>query len=260
MQCASAFPAARNADFRPRKPRFEQLSVPVGLDPEAELSTIKLEAPDVTYAGPRGIRDGRELLSVLQQSLGSPGTVLDLGCGPRDQADPVLSLGHRYVGIDYSNPNADLLADAHSLPFRSGSFDFVLSFAVLEHLHNPFLALNEIRRVLKPGGIMCGTVSLGEPFHGSFLHHSAWGVVSVCRANHFEIMRLWPTQDTLKALSTMGRYPRVIRVLLKMLDRIHSGMPFLAPRKMRWPQREKYIDRLHRAASIGFVIRRPTEP
>jgi SAM-dependent methyltransferase len=232
------------------------MELPLGFDLEPRLSGVELDPPRITYTGPRGQRDGTELLSVLQQTLPQPGRVLDLGCGPRDQAIPIMSLGHQYVGVDYSGDAADLLADAHALPFGSASFDFVFSYAVLEHLHNPFLALAEIGRVLKPGGTMCGTVSLGEPFHNSFFHHSVWGMMSLCAANRFEVLRLWPCWDTLGGLAEMGRYSKLVKLGLRMLDALNTHAPFLTPRKMRWPARERALDRLHRAASIGFVIRR----
>lgn len=255
VTCAIERPLKANANLLPRKPRSRHVEFPLNFDPEPYLSRLDFERPEATYVGPLGLRDGTELLSVLQQSLSSAGRVLDLGCGPKDQATPVTSLGHEYVGVDYANPAADLLADAHQLPFQTASFDFIFSYTVLEHLHNPFLALQEISRVLKPGGIMCGTVSQGEPFHNSFFHHTAWGVISVCAANQFEVIRIWPCWDTLDGLASMGRYSKLIRLGLRCLGAANARMPFLSPRKMRWPEREKALDRLHRAASIGFVIK-----
>ena len=253
--CAVERSLRPNADFFPRKPKMRTVEMPTHFDLEPRLSRVALDRPKLTYSGPRGNRDGSELLSVLSQTLAHPGKVLDLGCGPRDQAIPIMSLGHQYVGVDYSNAAADILADAHSLPFLPGSFDFVFSYAVLEHLHNPFLALKEIGRVLKPGGIMCGTVSQGEPFHNSFFHHTVWGLMSLCAATQFEVLRLWPCWDTLDGLADMGRYSRVVKLGLRCLGALNARLPFLTPRKMRWPERDKALDRLHRAASIGFVIK-----
>ena len=44
-------------------------------------------------------------------------------------------------------------ASAEALPFASGSFDGAWSIAVLEHVPNPERALDELGRVLKPGGV-----------------------------------------------------------------------------------------------------------
>ena len=45
-------------------------------------------------------------------------------------------------------------ADGTKLPFPSGSFDLVLSHAVIEHVAAPDEYLHEARRVLKPGGFL----------------------------------------------------------------------------------------------------------
>lgn len=229
-------------DLRLGKQQKVSLELPQVFDPERELAKVEFGRPRVTYQGPVGIRDSTELLSVLQECLGEPGRVLDLGCGPRDQAEGVESLGHQYVGIDMVSIGSDILADAHALPFANASFDYVLSYAVLEHLHNPFLALLEIKRVLKPGCVFVGTVSQGEPFHNSFFHHTTWGVLSLVCATGMELLRLWPCWDTLTGLAEMGRYPRVLRHAIRAIDRVHRRFSFLAPRKMRWSTEEKLID------------------
>ena len=226
----------------------------VTLGANVDLADILIERPKVTYDGPPAERDSSELFSAAAQWIVPGARLLDLGCGPRDQAAPAEHLGASYVGIDYSSDRADLLADGHAIPFRDATFDVVLSYAVLEHLYHPFLALQEVARVLRPGGVFVGTVSQGEPFHDSFFHHTAWGLLSVLRPAELRPLRLWSSHDTLHALSTMGRYPRALRLLIEAIHRIGNAAPFLAPRKFfRWSPRERAIDELHRAASVCFV-------
>jgi ubiquinone/menaquinone biosynthesis C-methylase UbiE len=43
--------------------------------------------------------------------------------------------------------------DAHALPFRSGLFDLVTGYHVIEHLHTPSLFVSEVRRVMARGGM-----------------------------------------------------------------------------------------------------------
>lgn len=47
-----------------------------------------------------------------------------------------------------------LVADAHRLPFADNSFDIVHAHQVLQHLSAPVMALREMRRVAKPGGLI----------------------------------------------------------------------------------------------------------
>ena len=54
-------------------------------------------------------------------------------------------------------------ADIYNLPFENDYFDSVFVCFVLEHLHNPKKALNELKRVLKKGG----TMMVIEGDHGS---------------------------------------------------------------------------------------------
>ena len=66
---------------------------------------------------------------------------LDIGCGSRKQGD---------VGIDIdSKSDADVIADAHYIPFREESFDDVNASAVLEHVIDPDKVLCEVSRICK---------------------------------------------------------------------------------------------------------------
>lgn len=98
--------------------------------------------------------------------------LLDCGCGPGSITVGLAALvaPGEVIGIDAS---ADLIAtaqenaarsgvgnarfqtgDVYSLPFADDSFDAVWVHALLEHLSKPVAALAEMRRVLKPGGII----------------------------------------------------------------------------------------------------------
>ena len=246
-------------DLRPTRPRSMviELNALISPVPNDVLEQVNIGAPPITYDGPPAQRDSRELISEMIRSVPPKGRVLDLGCGPRDQAQPVESVGYRYVGVDYSSPSADLLADAHSIPFCDNSFECVFSYAVLEHLHSPFVAIREIERVLTPGGLFIGTVSQGEPFHASYFHHTTWGLVSLAESSTaMRLSRLWCGPRTLRSLATMGRYPKVIRTFLAAVDRIDAWAPWLAPRRRAWSQRDKQLDALHRAGSICFAMQK----
>src|ERR1700682_2529848 len=258
--CGFTVTAESPRDFRPQRPVVRTLQFSLGSQAQEDLSLVQVDRPAVTYSGPRPIRDSSELFSAAEPWLRDGNRLLDLGCGPRDQAAPTEHYGLAYAGVDFSSPDADLLADAHAVPFRDSTFDAVLSYAVLEHLYNPFVAIDEVSRVLKPGGVFFGAVSQGEPFHESYFHHTSLGVLALFRAGGFRLRRLWPSYDTLHGLSEMGRYPRAQRVLIEAVYRIGNALPVLAPRKFfRWSKRDKQIDELHRAASICFVAEKVGE-
>lgn len=72
-----------------------------------------------------------------------------------------------YVGIDkIRGPNVDICADAHSLPFLDGTFDYCICAETLEHDKAPWLTAGEIWRVTKRGGLVIVTVpGIGFPRH-----------------------------------------------------------------------------------------------
>lgn len=59
----------------------------------------------------------------------------------------------------------DLVADVQKLPFEDGSIEAVLCLEVLEHVENPFAAVSELHRVLKPGGRLIASVPFFWPHH-----------------------------------------------------------------------------------------------
>ena len=62
-------------------------------------------------------------------------------------------LNHRsYITSDLRSPLADVQADICNLPFSDQQFDWVVCNHVLEHIPNDKIAMQEIYRVLKPGG------------------------------------------------------------------------------------------------------------
>ncbi len=60
--------------------------------------------------------------------------------------------GLDYTTTDLNSPLADIKADICSLPFADNSFDIILCNHVLEHIPDDTKAMQELYRILKPGG------------------------------------------------------------------------------------------------------------
>lgn len=58
-----------------------------------------------------------------------------------------------YTTTDLESPLADVKADICNLPFEDNSFDFILCNHVLEHIPDDKKAMQELYRILKPGGV-----------------------------------------------------------------------------------------------------------
>lgn len=67
-------------------------------------------------------------------------------------------------------PNVEVVADAHQLPYADNSVDAIFCEAVLEHLSNPFKAVQEMARVLRPGGEAFVATPFLQAYHG-YPHH-----------------------------------------------------------------------------------------
>jgi SAM-dependent methyltransferase len=81
-----------------------------------------------------------------QQLLGLPASFRPLWPGVQ-----------QYLGVDLAaGPGVDLvLADPYQYQLPADEFDIVISGSTLEHMERPWLAVREMARVLKPGGLLC---------------------------------------------------------------------------------------------------------
>ena len=83
-------------------------------------------------------------------------TLADISQGMIDEALARVGKIGRYASVEGQ------VADASALTFADASFDAVLACHMLYHLPDPGRALDEIARVLKPGGIVAVTTNDGD--------------------------------------------------------------------------------------------------
>lgn len=129
----------------------------------------------------------------VRENLCEGGAVLDVGCGSALVADRLADIRARYVGVDFGGHHityaAKRYADsvqplavcfaqstAERLPFEDHSFDVVVMSEVIEHLLRPELAVWEVARVLKRGGVFVMTTNNASevPLRSPLTHVFAW--------------------------------------------------------------------------------------
>jgi SAM-dependent methyltransferase len=86
---------------------------------------------------------------------------LNLGSGNSNVSDKILNVDI----FEYENVN--IVCDIENLPFIDNSIDIVFNIAVLEHVKEPEKVIDEIKRVLKKGGIVISFFPFIQPFHAS---------------------------------------------------------------------------------------------
>jgi len=109
------------------------------------------------------------LTAIYQRYIPAKSKVLDIGCGDGRTSGFLLnSLGHDFIGVDISDNavsdarnigfDAHRIEDVTKLPFLGEAFDAVVCIEVIEHLFEADLVVEEIYRVLKPGGVFIATL------------------------------------------------------------------------------------------------------
>ena len=128
--------------------------------------------------------------------------VLDVGCGEGGLGRIFKQMGCRVVGIEVE-PGAAVEAEKHydrvyvadmdifDLPFDGQSFDHIVCADVLEHLRNPWRALDRLRPLLKPEGSLVASIpnirnveTIADLLKGNF-KYSDWGVMDETHLRFF---------------------------------------------------------------------------
>jgi SAM-dependent methyltransferase len=155
-------------------------------------------------------RNRRRVVRSLISRYGARSPMLDAGCGTGLN---LASLPPGSVGIDLNPRNIALVrsrlsghiaveGDIEDMPFADATFASVLCTEVLEHVPHPESALDEIHRVLRPGGVLIGSVPArsaiwklrflsstcpgDEPFHNEYVPAEVRAML-----HRFDVERIW---------------------------------------------------------------------
>ena len=134
-------------------------------------------------SGPDRARRQAQLLARVLADVPAPAVIVDIGCGDglATSVASSISPGHRLVGIDWS---ADALRQAGargltlvrasvegaSLPVATDAANVVIMSELIEHLVDTDSALDEVRRILRPGGsLLLSTPNLAAWYNRGLL-------------------------------------------------------------------------------------------
>lgn len=137
-------------------------------DRQTQLAYSELQTKMLAEDGRRA--KAAKIVSVLRHFLGADDlggrTVLDLGCSTGFIADSLHAAGASVTGVDIDEPGLErararfgekiefVRADGEQLPWDDRSVDAVVFNHIYEHVVDPDAVLAEIRRVLRPSGVV----------------------------------------------------------------------------------------------------------
>jgi SAM-dependent methyltransferase len=173
------------------------------------------------------------------------GRLLDFGCGSKPYKDLFIN-ATEYLGVDVENPghdhtkeDIDLYFNGRNLPLPDYSFDAVFCSEVLEHVPDLQGSIFEIKRVLKPNGLLLLTVPFFWMEHEKphdYRRFTIDGIVKTLETNNFEIIHAEKVSHFTEALFQMwsmyiysffanqNKYLRMIFSLLFISPVTFSGL------------------------------------
>lgn len=148
--------------------------------------------------------------NAVRQHLPEAGRVLDIGAGAALVADRIADIRADYVALEFSARNVArgaekfagrdhplnvrfLRGDAERMPLADGTCDVVVMSEVIEHLMRPDLAVWQVARVLRQGGVFIMTTNNASemPCVSPLRNPLAW-VEKAVGATHPQLISLRP--------------------------------------------------------------------
>src|SRR5262249_8324455 len=157
------------------------------------------------------------LLPFLQRVAGAGHTVLEIGCSMGMDLAELARLGCQVTGIDLSPQSLQVaqryfllegltaelrVGNAEALDFGDATFDVVYSFGVLHHTPTIEQALNEVSRVLRPGG---------KAFLMLYSRYALNNLVHVLCRIPYESPRTWRTDAPITRTFSKRQVQRLLR-------------------------------------------------
>jgi len=162
---------------------------------------------------------------------------LDLGCDSSPYGDLLSRRGYSVRTLDLTpGSGADFVGTAEETGLPAESFDLVLCTQVLEHCNDPWRAVREIHRILRPGGYLVASAPHVWFYHPHPTDHwrfTQQGIAHLCRGAGFDVQAVLSQGGTVLAAAQVANFLAfgvlgragaplyaVVNVAGKALDRI----------------------------------------
>lgn len=120
------------------------------------------------------------------------GRILDVGCGYMPYKKMLTECD--YVGMDLdASRNPDIIGSVLNIPQKDYSFDGAIFSEVIEHIPEPGIALSEIKRCLRTGGILYITAPQSWNIHyapNDYFRFTKYGLMYLLEKHGFELITI----------------------------------------------------------------------
>lgn len=178
-----------------------------------------------------------ELSAFLENTCATDrsGTVLDLGAGTKPYAPLYEDYFARCVSVDvphspHDTSGVEVMSSADALPFLDASFDCVICTEVLEHCPDPRAVMNEVSRVLRPGGWAFITTPFLLPLHEmpyDYYRYTPSALRHLSEEAGLVVQRLVPRGSYISVFLGVNQMP-VVKAMQKLqaLTKVPFGHPY----------------------------------
>lgn len=188
-------------------------------DKQAEIAIGNVPPDDKWLDDARTYQVKRTHLEQLHIIPSQGQLILDAGCGPGTYGLILAEEGNEVIGIDISTEFVKRatdrgnrkglrfsaqIGDLERLPFKDNSFEICFCGWVLHHFSDICLAVEELYRVLKPGGLM----ALAEPNESSIAAKLSRFVENMPIVRKFVLKAGWDTPN--RAIHTYNDYIKTL--------------------------------------------------
>ncbi len=124
------------------------------------------------------------------------GDLLDAGCGLLPYRDLIKNHVNRYDGYDIKQRNKEIkfigsIMDMNQI--KEKTYDSVVCFEVLEHVHDPNAAISEFNRILRKNGYVIASVPHLSRLHeepNDYFRFTKYGLAYIFKNKGFTIVRI----------------------------------------------------------------------
>jgi SAM-dependent methyltransferase len=155
----------------------------------------------------------------------NPGVTLDIGAGWLAFKKILTSrFDIQYYSCDVvPTQSLDFIADAFHLPVGNGTLSNAICSAVMEHVGEPQILLDEIANSLSPGGILLITAPHFHYIHAEpndFFRFTRYGLKYILEHAGFQVLEIQPVGGLVSFLSTL-----ISTVFLSFFGSVHVLRP-----------------------------------